>query len=248
MIDIHTHILPNLDDGSQRIEESLEMAVIAYESGVDVLVCTPHAHQKRRFENYYSPQLMERFQWFRDVVRQERIPLTLLMGMEIFSDDDVGDMILDRKLISINHSGYYLIEFPFGESSDVIAEQLSQVFTAGGTPVIAHPERYYCVQEDPSLIYKWCSRGCLAQVNKGSFFGKFGKGALRTAVQLLEHDLVTCVATDAHSAYERNTYMGDIWDYLEDQFGEETAWRLTTSNPDRILKGKRIAFNGKDPG
>ena len=247
MIDIHTHILPNLDDGSQSVEESLDMAVIAVESGVDTLVCTPHANQKRRFENYYSQRLVNHFEWFRRIVREERIPLHLLLGMEIFSTDDAGEMILDRKLISLNHSGYYLVEFPFQAPAEEITRQLKRIFMANGRPVVAHPERYFCVQSNPRLAYEWGQMGCLLQMNKGSVFGNFGRGAYEVSQTLLDYNLISCVATDAHSPEHRNTYMADIWAYLEQQFGEEMAYRLTTENPARILEGRGVRFRGLEP-
>ena len=111
----------------------------------------------------------------------------------------------------------------------------------------AHPERYFCVQEHPVLVYEWLRLGCLAQVNKGSLFGKFGRRAARAADVLVHNRLATCVANDAHSPYTRTTYMKDAWEYLSDRFGEREAHRLLEENPARILRGQRVPPHGTPP-
>ena len=97
--------------------------------------------------------------------------------------------------------------------------------------MIAHPERYEAVQDYPTLVYEWLRMGCLTQVNKGSLFGKFGRRPQQAVEILLQNDLVTCVASDAHSPYMRTTYMGDAEGYLEEVFGDRKAYLLLTKNP-----------------
>ena len=107
--------------------------------------------------------------------------------MEIYGVGDIRALIQQRQLISLNHSGNYLIEFPFDMHPDEITDGLYMVFEAGGVPVLAHPERYYCVQDTPNLVYHWMHEGVLTQINMGSFLGAFGRREERTAVALLEH-------------------------------------------------------------
>lgn len=247
MIDLHTHILPGLDDGSQDMEDSLEMCALALEGGVDTIVATPHSNQLGRFENFYSEQLEQRFSLLKQAIAAEQLPVQLYLGMEIFASEDLEEKIHEGTLISLNHSRYYLIEFPFDASPWQIGEELEQVFAAGGIPLIAHPERYFCVQEQPALVYQWLQLGCLTQVNKGSPLGRFGRHAARTADFLLTNRLATCVASDAHSPYVRTTFMGDIQDYLYDRFGEAEMLRLTRENPYRILHDKPIPQHGSLP-
>lgn len=247
MIDLHTHILPGLDDGSQDMEDSLEMCALALEGGVDTIVATPHSNQLGRFENFHSEQLEQRFSLLKQAIAAEQLPVQLYLGMEIFASDDLEEKIHEGALISLNHSRYYLIEFPFDASPWQIGEELEQVFAAGGIPLIAHPERYFCVQEQPALVYHWLQLGCLTQVNKGSPLGRFGRHAARTADFLLINRLATCVASDAHSPYVRTTFMGDIQDYLYDHFGEAEMLRLTRENPYRILHDKPVPQHGSLP-
>ena len=247
MIDLHTHILPGLDDGSQDMEDSLEMCALALEGGVDTIVATPHSNQLGRFENFHSEQLEQRFSLLKQAIAAEQLPVQLYLGMEIFASDDLEEKIHEGALISLNHSRYYLIEFPFDASPWQIGEELEQVFAAGGIPLIAHPERYFCVQEQPALVYQWLQLGCLTQVNKGSPLERFGRHAARTADFLLTNRLATCVASDAHSPYVRTTFMGDIQDYLYDRFGEAEMLRLTRENPYRILHDKPVPQHGSLP-
>lgn len=247
MIDLHTHILPGIDDGSPSMEASLAMAELALEGGVGTIVATPHSNQMGRFENFYSNALFGLYQAVKEELAEEALPLNLHLGMEIMASEDMGDRIRRGELISLNHSRYYLVEFVFDEIPERIEDYLEKIFQAKGVPLIAHPERYYCVQDYPELVYDWLRMGCYTQINKGSLFGKFGRHAAGAAQELLENDLVTCVASDAHSPYARTTYMADTRDYLEEQYGEERMYRLTKGNPLRILSNRTIPAHGRMP-
>lgn len=247
MIDIHTHILPGLDDGAQTVSDALEMAELALEGGVDTIIATPHSNQLGRFENFDIVHLQHVFSQFRQALRAERIPLHLSLGMEIFASDDLCDKIQAGALLSLNHSRYYLVEFAFDEAPEYIGDTLDSMLSIGVIPIIAHPERYYCVQDFPALIYHWLQLGCLTQLNKGSMFGKFGRHAQDTAAYLLQHRLITCVASDAHSPVMRTTHMGDAIDYLLETFGEREMLRLLFENPDRIRCNRDIPRHGSLP-
>lgn len=241
MIDIHTHILPGVDDGSENMEESVEMAELAEESQVHTIVVTPHCNMEGTFENFYCAEWQNRFDRLAEQIKEERIKIRLLKGMEIFATEDVAEKIEKGLLIPINDSRYYLIEFPFGADPFWMGDVLDSVLSIDKIPVIAHPERYYCVQDNPMILYEWMQQGCMSQLNKGSIFGKFGKHAQMAAGILLEHNLVTCVASDAHSPYQRTTFLGDIREYLEDEFGRSYAERLLHHNPQRIIEDKDIS-------
>lgn len=247
MIDLHTHILPGLDDGSENLSDSLEMAELALEGGVDTLIATPHSNQVGRFENYASQELEQVFQQFQRALVREQLPLKVYLGMEIFASEDMEEKIRQGKLIGLNRSRYYLVEFSFDEEPGIIGDCLEQIFAAGGVPLIAHPERYFCVQDYPVLVYEWLKMGCFAQINKGSMFGRFGRHAAQAAKVLLQNHLVTCVASDAHSPYMRTTYMGDARAYLSDQFGDDEMHRLMVENPGRILRNAEIPAHGRLP-
>ena len=247
MIDLHTHILPGLDDGSDDIEESVAMAELALEGGTRRLVATPHSNQSGRFENYFSAELVKAFEEFEKAVREKNMPLKLYRGMEIFASWDVAEKIADGRLIGLGDSDYYLIEFPFGAEPDEIGDILESVLAIGKIPLIAHPERYFCVQYHPDILYEWMKMGCLSQINKGSLFGKFGRGAAKTAEILLDFDLVTCIASDAHSAFVRTPYMEEIQEAVEERYDRGYAEALLYEHPKAVLDNQRIPFWGRQP-
>lgn len=244
MIDIHTHILPGMDDGSESMEDSLEMVGLAEESGVHTIVATPHSNMGRIFENFYSEEWESRFLDFEKAMQKAGSNIRLLRGMEIFGTGDVASKIQEGRLIPINDSRYYLIEFPFGADPFWIGDILNSVKKLGKVPVIAHPERYYCVQDNPVVLYEWMRQGCFSQVNKSSMFGRFGRQSQIAADILLRNRLATCVASDAHGPYQRTTYMGDIKDYLEDEYGEVYAALLLKENPERMIEDRDISCEG----
>lgn len=247
MIDLHTHILPGLDDGSDALEESLAMAELAVEGGTIGIVVTPHSNQSGRFENYCSNELKNVYDTFEKALISNNIPLKLYRGMEIYASWDVAEKIADGRLRGLGDSDYYLIEFPFDIDSEDMGNILESVLNIGKTPVIAHPERYGCVQYYPGVLYEWMAMGCLSQLNKGSLFGRFGRGAAKTAALLLDFDLATCIASDAHSSTMRTTYMGDIREALEENYDFDYAKLLLYDHPVKILKNRRIPFMGRPP-
>lgn len=241
MIDIHAHILPGVDDGSDSMEESVEMAYIAAQCGTQIIAATPHSNIQGHFHNYEDSNRCKLIhKQLCDAIESERIPIKIVRGMEIFGVGDIEEMIKQRKLISLNHSGYYLIEFPFDMHPEEVEQGLDAVFSAGGIPILAHPERYYCVQDSPNLLYDWMSDGALSQVNKGSFLGAFGRGEERAAITLLEHGLITCLGSDCHGTQWRTPDMRDARKYIKGRAFEETVDLLLYDNPRRILEGKGI--------
>ena len=242
MIDIHTHILPGLDDGSQTLSDSLEMAELALESGVDTIIATPHSNQLGRFENFDLVHLKHVFSRLQQALQEEGIPLTLHLGMEIFASEDLCEKIQAGALLSLNRSRYYLVEFAFDEAPEFIGDILDGMLSVGAIPVIAHPERYFCVQDTPELLYEFREMGAVLQINKGSVFGRFGEEAERTARFLLENRLAGCVASDAHGADYRTTDMRPVRQFLEERYGEAYAQLLVKVNPRRILEDRQIFY------
>ena len=238
MIDIHSHILPGIDDGAASLEESLIMADMAVQSGVKVMAATPHCNQPGVFRNYESAEQKDLYRKVKDALAAEKIPLQLLRGMEIFTTRDVPEKMAQKKVIALNGSRYYLMEFGFNSEPQYIEENLRRVIGLGKVPIIAHPERYYCVQDDPNYLYHWRMQGALAQLNKGSVLGRFGDYAGRTAEVLLQHCLVNCIASDAHGADMRTTGMQEIKSYLDRHFSEDASELLMYTNPKHILQNK----------
>jgi protein-tyrosine phosphatase len=240
MIDLHSHILPGLDDGARNMDDSLEMAEIAVSCGVHTMAATPHANTGGYTQDYEWDEYMERLNGFRSALEREGIPLTVLPGMEIYTTPEVPQMKRDGLLFPINGSSYYLMEFAFGMDEDEMDELLSQALDTGMIPLIAHPERYRCVQESVSGLISWKKKGCLVQVNRGSILGRFGRRAKECVDELLDMKMVTCIASDAHKPYERTTFMADIKTYMEERYSFRYSRELLYENPLRILENRRV--------
>lgn len=234
IFDLHSHILPELDDGSQSLEESLAMARLAVQSGVTAMVATPHCADDRTAEVHSAWLLL------REALQDMEIPLKLYLGMEIFGTKDTARLLRAGKLFTINGSQYPLIEFSFRSSGDEETNVLRSVIRAGFRPLVAHPERYEYIRENPELVNLWCRMGCLFQVNRGSLLGRFGRGPQQMAFALVERGFVSAVASDAHSTRMRTPWMEDIRQLLSQEFLPEMAQNLLLENPRRILKNEQL--------
>ena len=245
MIDIHTHILPGVDDGSPDLETSLMMAEAAARSGVAVIAATCHSNQEE-YQNYESEELRQRFMELQEALERERIPVQIVRGMEIWAVGRLEEKIRSGRLISLNGSRFFLTEVPFDAEPEEIRARLTEILDLGKVPVLAHPERYYCVQDRPNWLFEWRMLGVLAQMNKGSIFGRFGPKTEKTAGILLDHQMVSCIASDAHGVEYRTTDMGLIREFLEKHYSEEYTDILLRKNPEQILKN-RLAAPGPPP-
>lgn len=244
MIDIHTHILFDVDDGSKSLEMSLQMVRMAYESGVDTIIATPHC-MPGVYNNYAGEKLEKRFKILREAAGDYGIPVHLRKGMEVLVTEKTEELIDDKKLWTLNDSHYLLVEFSFDEDPAYCMQSLEKIRKKGYIPIIAHPCRYYFVQDYPQIVYEWYQKGYGIQINKGSLLGSLGKKEQKCANRLLRHGLVSCVASDAHRSNRRTSRMDEVRDLLHDKYGGEYAYMLLDENPRRILKDRPLV--GLDP-
>lgn len=234
MIDLHSHILPELDDGSQSLQESLAMARMAVDSGITAVVATPHCIDDRSREVYEAWELL------REAIEENEIPLKLFPGMEIFGTFQTVRLLQEGRLLTLNGSRYPLIEFSFHSTGEEETQILRSICKAGFRPIVAHPERYAYVQRDPRLLNRWYRMGCLLQVNRGSLLGRFGRNAQQTAFELVDRGFAAAVASDAHSFRMRTPWMEDVQELLEKEFSLRCARMLLKDNPQKILKNEDI--------
>ena len=177
MIDIHAHILPGIDDGAEDMYDTLEMARMAADSGVDKIIATPHCNIPGMYGNYFGKEYIDRYESVVRAVRKEKIPIEILPGMEVFSTEDLPELIVNHKIMPLNQSRYILMEFAFDEDPEFADSILKRVEEVGARPVIAHAERYEFIQDYPQIAYRWFRKGYVIQANKGSFLGsKFKDG------------------------------------------------------------------------
>ena len=240
MVDIHCHILPGFDDGSDNIEESVRMARLAVEGGTKAVIATPHSNIPESYQNYCSREYVDKFKALRERLAEENIPLKLYPGHEIFASGNVVELIKSKRLITLCNSDYPLVEFGFTEHPASVFEKLEMIIAEGLTPVVAHPERYAFVIEDAGAPARLREIGCLLQINKGSLKGSFGRGAYLASRSIIGNELADFVASDAHSPYMRTPYLADAFEIISEIHSEEYAELLLSINPGKILKNEKI--------
>lgn len=202
MIDIHSHLLPGIDDGAKEVEVSLEMAKQYVEEGFKKVIATPHwiEHSKIGQVDKTSVALEK----LRAIFAEKGIPLELSLGNEFFITPNLSKSLKEAVGSSLAGSRYVLVEFPMNEYPLYTDHALHELQLKGYIPVIAHPERYHYVMKDPNLVLEWIRRGMLIQVNLPSVAKLYGSGVQDTARILLEHGMVHFLATDSHSYGKRS--------------------------------------------
>lgn len=241
MIDLHCHILPGIDDGAGDVEIAVGMARMAWNSGVGTIVATPHCNLPGDVrKNYISDSLARRYAKFRNVLRQQNIPLHVLPGSEVYWSEEVPALFRQGLLPTIADSRYLLVEFAFDTSCAEMDSALYVLSQLGVTPVIAHPERYFVVQQNPETVVPWFEKGYVIQLNKGTILGKMGRSAERTADYILQCGLAHVVASDAHSISRRTPYMMEIYEHLETEYSPEYASVLLVENPCHIISDRSL--------
>ncbi|MGN0297577.1 MAG: tyrosine-protein phosphatase [Lachnospiraceae bacterium] len=238
MIDIHTHILPGVDDGSESMEMSLEMLSLADRGGTTALVVTPHCNLPGLHQDIKI--LTDKLELLRKKAKEVDIPITIFSGMELFASWNLPELLADKKVWTLNNTHYFLVEFDFGEDPRFCNEVLERCVERHYYPIIAHPERYLFVQRSPEIVYHWICAGYGIQVNKGSLLGRFGIAPQRTAQTLMDCGLVSCVASDAHFPWMRTPYMGEVRELIETNYGFRYAHMVLEENPHRILTGQTL--------
>ncbi len=236
MIDIHSHILPHIDDGSSSIEESLEIARIAAKSGIRHIVASSHGNCFDYTIEEYQKQL-DRLQ---EKLREKEIPIELHPGMEIFTDRNVVHLLQEGKLLTINNTKYVLVEFRFEDSVPHVEMRLMELLESGYKPILAHPERYVFIQRDPEFAHYLEDCGCVMQLNHGSITGKFGDRIQRLALHFLDSGVAGVIATDTHNATHRTPSLERLKAMMEGHYSKKDIELLLAGNPERILKGEPI--------
>lgn len=240
MIDIHCHILPQVDDGAGSFADSIEMAKVAESSGIRSIVATPHSNIPDAFENYWSSELRSVFDSLQKQVKAKNIPVTFVPGQEIFLASDYLTLLKQGKLIPINYSRYLLVELDPYENASVALRKLQKILAEGYVPIVAHPERYEFVHAHPDMIYRMKEIGCLIQVNKGSLKGRFGRRAMNCAFEILDNYDADFVASDGHSQYSRTPYLADAYEIICERFSADYADLLLSENPRKVIHNERV--------
>ncbi|MCK4956993.1 MAG: capsular biosynthesis protein [Candidatus Cloacimonetes bacterium] len=236
MIDIHTHILPEIDDGSRNIEESLLQLELMSRAGVTDIVCTPHY-----ISNYYNNN--------RDIIEPklaklqaeadaQNINIKLHKGIEILLDSKSVEKIKQEEF-NINGSKYVLVESEMRAFPADFKEILYNLVKSGYKPILAHPERYFDIIRNPSLAEDFMHRNVYMQINAGSLLNHYGKESRKVAWKLIENGWAHFIASDNHCRFDEYILPTAI-EQIRNEIDDYTANLLSKGNPSKMLNNEQI--------
>jgi protein-tyrosine phosphatase len=239
LVDIHSHILPGLDDGAKSMEESVAMVKMAAESGTTDIVATPHANDRYA----YDPAAVRA--GVGDLQAACGGGIRIHWGCDFhMSYGNVQDALRYPAKYTIDGESYLLIEFSDMAIAPNTSAVLDQLLSVGIIPIVTHPERNPILQKKLSLLVDWVQRDCLVQVTAGSFLGRFGRAAARAAGELMERNLVHVVASDAHDLRHRTTALDGAYEYIVKHYSLQHAETLFLRNPWAVVLGESVDSQG----
>ncbi len=243
MIDIHSHIVFDVDDGPKTIEDSRALLEESYRQGVRTIISTSH-RRKGMFETPEA-KIEENFKQVQELAKEISDDLTILYGAEIYYTSDILDKLEQGKIPRLADSQYALIEFSMITPYKEIHTALSNVLRLGVTPVVAHIERYHCLENDEKKVRDLINMGCYTQINSSSvlkpkLFGDTYKFMKKRAQFFLEKDLVHFVASDMHNLNPRPPYMQEAYQIISKKYGESHAEQLFRKNQELLLRSEYI--------
>ncbi len=239
-IDIHSHILPGADDGSDSMETSLKMLHMAAGDGITQIILTPHSKPWHRCRSCSETAAeAERLQ---EIAQAEGLDIKLHMGNELYYRSSLIEEIENRQAGTLAGSRYVLVEFEPSADFGYIRNGVYELLTGGYYPIVAHVERYKNVCDKTAKVAELIETGCFIQVNAGSVMGRFGFGAARLTGKMLRQGLVHFIATDAHDTRRRCPLLSECAEYVEKRFGEDKSRRLFWENPMRVLRDEDIGM------
>lgn len=243
MIDIHSHIVFDVDDGPKTIEDSRALLEESYRQGVRTIISTSH-RRKGMFETPET-KIEENFKQVQELAKEIADDLTILYGAEIYYTSDILDKLEQGKIPRLADSQYALIEFSMITPYKEIHTALSNVLRLGVTPVVAHIERYHCLENDEKKVRDLINMGCYTQINSSSvlkpkLFGDTYKFMKKRAQFFLEKDLVHFVASDMHNLNPRPPYMQEAYQIISKKYGESHAEQLFRKNQELLLRSEYI--------
>jgi protein-tyrosine phosphatase len=242
MVDIHSHILPGLDDGPATLEESVAMVRMAAESGTTDIVATPHANLEYSFE----PELVDRK--IAELTEASGAAPRIHRGCDFhLYYENIQRALSDPARYAINGKGYLLVEFSDLLIFPAAGEVFGRMRESGLTPVITHPERNALLARDLEQIRQWVDAGCRVQVTAQSLSGRFGRRVRAAAEEMLRCGLVHFVASDAHDARHRPPVLAEAYRHVAARYGDEHAQALFETNPRAALGGEEVKARLPEP-
>ena len=243
MIDIHSHIVFDVDDGPKNKAESKALLEEAYAQGVRTIVSTSH-RRKGMFETP-EDKIAANFSEVKQLAQEIAPDLNIVYGAEIYFSSDVLEKLEQNIIPKLNGSRYALIEFSMNTPYRDMHKGLSDILMLGITPVIAHIERYDALENNEKRVQELIDMGCYTQVNsshvlKPKLFGGTYKFMKKRAQYFLERDLVHVIASDMHNLDHRPPHMEEAYDIIAKKYGENKAKELFKENPRKIIMDQLI--------
>lgn len=240
MKDLHSHLLPGIDDGSKSFEESITLLKKLEKAGVTELILTPHYVENSK----YTCNNREKEQLFKEIVtkiKEENINVRVYLGNEVFFTTKMVDLIKKGQVRTLNKSKYILFEFPMNQIYNNSFEIISSLAKEGYIPVLAHPERYLAFQRHPEMIEEYIRAGVLLQGNYTSLFCKYGKNAKKTLVYFLKKKWISFLGGDVHHdvKFTEKKLLKLLHKCTKD---EEYIELITNKNFDNVIQNKPIGM------
>lgn len=237
MIDIHSHILPGVDDGAKTEIDSLNMARKAVEEGITTIVATPH-HRNGMFDNDRD-SIIKLVEMLNELLEEENIPLEVLPGQETRIHGDIIEELKNQIMLPINDTKYVFIEFSSTHVPRYASQMLFDIQVAGYIPIIVHPERNQELIENPGRLYEFVKKGALTQLTAASLVGKFGKNVQKFSRQLIEANLTHFIASDAHNTTSRGFAMREALQLIDKEYGGSYAY-MFLENSELLIRDEMI--------
>lgn len=235
LVDIHCHVLPDIDDGPQDWQQSLEMARVARDNGINTVVTTPHWIQGTSWQPNYKT-VLEKTDKLNELLSSEKINLKVLPGMEVGISENLVDLLNSGEILTLANSNYVLIEIPFMSLPFGLEEIVFEIISAGYIPLLAHPERNRDLHANPARILDLIERGALTQITTGSLCGDWGENAKDCSMKFANMDAIFSVASDGHSSSSRPPEMLTGLKVLESLIGEDKVLEILTNSEKIITK------------
>jgi protein-tyrosine phosphatase len=238
MIDIHSHILPGIDDGAPTLEDSIKMAEEAVKEGITYLYATPH-HRNGRYENERD-SIISHADDLNQELAKRKVPLHIVPGQEIRLYRELIEDLEKGLLLPLhNQVNYLLVEFPSSNVPDYATDILYELSLRNYHPIIVHPERNSEIMENPDLLYDFISSGAHTQITANSIIGNFGKKIMSFSHDLIRSNMAHFIASDAHNVTTRSFRLSQAYDFIQKQYGIDTRYYLQ-ENAELVLKGESI--------
>jgi protein-tyrosine phosphatase len=234
MIDLHSHILPGVDDGSPNLETSIKMAKIAENDGIEVMACTPH-FMPGLYDNQ-SDDIRQRVSHLNEVFEMQGIKLALVVGADAHIRPDFLNCLRSGSILTLHDSRYVLFEPPHALMPKGMADLLFNVQMTGYVPILTHPERYSWIEQNYKVFEELAHSGVWMQITASSLTGRFGGRAQYWGQRMLAEGLVSIIATDAHNTASRPPLLSDARKFAQDEVGTEEATNLVVTRPLAVLE------------